>query len=399
MIERRCDIAIAGGGLAGGLIALALARHRPGIEVVLVEAGTRVGGEHRWSWFASDLGEAAAALLAGIARTEWNDGYEVAFPGHSRRLSTGYRSMHSSALAAAVREALPEGAVLTATAVERLERGGIVLAGDRRITARAVIDCRGSAGSRHLQGGWQVFLGRQLHLGRPHGVARPVIMDAGVAQLGGYRFVYLLPLSPCDLFLEDTYYQDSATLDRPVLAARLDAYCAAHGWAGEAVAEETGVLPVVTGGDFAAFQGEHASPGVAVAGARGGFIHPLTSYTLPFAAEAALAVAEHADLPGKDLAALLAERARAHWARTALYRLLGTMLLGAAPPEERVRVFERFYRMPEPLIERFYAARSTWADAVRILAGRPPVSLARAAAALAGSRPPLLAQPHRELLR
>ena len=62
------------------------------------------------------------------------------------------------------------------------------------------------------------------------------------------------------------------------------------------------------------------------------------------------------------------------------------MLFGA-PPERRLRVFERFYRLEEGLIERFYAGRSTLADRARILCGKPPVPLA----ALGARQPPLQA--------
>jgi lycopene beta-cyclase len=65
------------------------------------------------------------------------------------------------------------------------------------------------------------------------------------------------------------------------------------------------------------------------------------------------------------------------------------MLFGAARPDERWRVFARFYRLDEALIERFYAGRSTLADRARILCGRPPVPLSRALGALTGGQPPL----------
>jgi len=58
------------------------------------------------------------------------------------------------------------------------------------------------------------------------------------------------------------------------------------------------------------------------------------------------------------------------------------MLFHAAEPEQRWRVFERFYRLPEPLIERFYAGHSTMADRLRVLCGRPPVPIGRALLAL-----------------
>lgn len=408
MKQRRCDIAIAGGGLAGGLIALALARRRPELDVLLLEAGggAPAPGHHpgaaparplaadkRWSWFASDLDPAGTELVAAVRKVAWEDGYDVAFPGHARTLATPYRSMTSGDLAATVAATLPAGAMVPGARVVELAPDCATMADGSCVTARAVIDCRGLAGSPHLVGGWQVFMGRSLRLAAPHGLDRPVIMDAKVAQECGYRFVYLLPLGPRELFVEDTYYQDTPQLDRPVLAARLDAYVAARGWRGTITEEETGVLPVITGGDFAAFQAAHGTPGVATAGARGGFVHPLTSYTLPFAVANALVVAEHADLPGERLAALLAERARAHWQATGLYRMLGKMLFGAAGPAERYRVFERFYRLPEPLIERFYAARSTRADALRILTGKPPLPISRAVVALAGSRPALVVRP------
>lgn len=45
-----CDIAILGGGLAGGLIALALHRARPDVRVKLIEADDMFGGNHVWSF-------------------------------------------------------------------------------------------------------------------------------------------------------------------------------------------------------------------------------------------------------------------------------------------------------------------------------------------------------------
>lgn len=387
MDGRDTDIAIVGGGLAGGLIALALAQQRPDLRLLLLESGPVPGGNHRWSWFASDLPPAGEALLQPLHQTRWDHGYDVAFPELQRHLPTSYRSLASDDLAAALAHILPAGSVRCGQPVTALDRHGVTLADGSRITARSVIDCRGFAPTTQLAGGWQVFMGRHMRTRVPHGVQRPVIMDATVEQLDGYRFVYVLPLGPHDLFVEDTYYNDGPELDHAALSARIDAYCQAHGWQdAEIVGTETGVLPVITGGSFARWQAELRVPGVARAGARAGFVHPLTSYTLPFAVDTALAIATHADLPGDQLADLLETRGRQHWARTGFYRLLGTMLMGAARPAERFRVFQRFYRLPAGLIERFYAARSTWGDKARVLCGKPPVPVSRAIGAIAGSR-------------
>ena len=141
-----------------------------------------------------------------------------------------------------------------------LDGRGVTLDSGERLSAEAVIDCRDALPSEHLEGGWQVFLGQHLRTSAPHGVERPVIMDAAVEQPGAYRFVYLLPLGPDEIFVEDTYYSDSPIVDAPKLRRRIADYCGKNGWQTEVVHEETGVLPVITGGDFAAYRASLASP-------------------------------------------------------------------------------------------------------------------------------------------
>lgn len=394
MDNRPLDMAIVGGGLAGGLIALAVQRARPGMRIALLEAGASIGGNHRWSWFASDLDAAGTALMACFPAAHWNDGYEVRFPGYGRRLGTPYRSLSSSGFAAALAEALPGGTIRTGASATDLTPRAVTLANGETLGAERVLDCRSFAPSPHLRGGWQVFAGRHLRTPRSHGVERPILMDATVEQNGAYRFVYVLPLGPDELFVEDTYYADSPVLDRELLDERIAEYCAARGWTGETVGSEAGVLPVITGGDFAAYRASLGPAGVARAGARGGFAHPLTSYTLPLAVANALAIAGQAHLSGAQLAAMVEERARAHWRGSGFHRALGRMLF-AAEPSRRHRIFARFYRLPQPLIERFYAGKSHAFDMVRILAGKPPMPVLSATGALLGKGAPLVHEDRR----
>lgn len=393
MAAKPFDIAIAGGGLAGGLIALAVHRAQPALSVALVEAGKSYGGNHRWSWFEGDLEREAQALLACFAHKAWTGGHGVRFPGFARHLAADYRSLASRDFDRALRRLLPQQAIHAGRRVTALDATGVIVEDGERIAARAVIDCRDFAPSAHLSGGWQVFVGQALRTPAPHGLAAPVIMDADLAQHGAYRFVYALPLSATEIFLEDTYYADSPVLDRAALSGRIAAYAEARGWGGEVIDEEAGVLPVITGGDAAAHRALFATPGVALAGARGLFTHPLTSYTLPFAAETALAIARAATQSGTELAAMLDHRAAAHWRQTRFYRDLGRMLFQAAEPERRWRIFRRFYGLPEGLIGRFYAGRSSGLDKIRILAGKPPVPVRRAITALLGKGAPLVHEP------
>ncbi|MEM6857996.1 MAG: lycopene beta-cyclase CrtY [Pseudomonadota bacterium] len=391
------DVVIVGGGLSGGLTALALYEARPNFRLAVVEAGKTIGGNHRWSWFDSDLDDRGRALLEPIRKTEWSKGYDVSFPELKRTLHTGYTSMSSVDFHEGITRTLPVEALCLGRKATTIEASGVTLEDGTRLEARLVIDARSFKPSEHLRGGWQVFMGRQMRLEEPHGEERPMIMDADLEQLapygngGAYRFVYVLPLSAHDVFIEDTYYADDPKLDRAALSGRIDQYARDKGWLnGTPVGHETGVLPVLTGGDFGAYQDEMRIPGVAAIGARGGFIHPLTSYTMPIAMGNALAIADEADLSAPQMAALLEARARRHWQSTGYYRLLTRFLFSACDPDKRFVILQRFYGLRQRLIERFYAARSPLRDRARVLWGKPPVSIPRAIGAMFKPGKPLI---------
>lgn len=380
MSSMKCDLAIVGGGLAGGLIALAMARRHPEARLLLIEGEATLGGNHVWSFFDGDIAAEHRWLVDPLVGARWVGGHDVRFPDHRRHLSAPYNSILSAGYDAHLRAALGEGVLTQATAAT-MTADSVTLTDGRKIDAGAVIDARGAGDLSALRCGWQKFVGQLIEVDRPHGVDHPVIMDATVEQMDGYRFVYLLPMGDRRIFIEDTYYSDTPALDAPAIEQRIADYAAQAGWTGARVIhDETGVLPVVHGGDFARFW--PADDPVARAGARAGLFQPMTGYSLPDAVRFACAVADRWPMDGAALACFSRQWAANHWRRGGYYRLLGKMLFGAAAPAMRWRIFARFYRLPEPLIGRFYSGRSTQADRLRILCGRPPVPIRSAMRAL-----------------
>ena len=387
MRNSQADIAILGGGLAGGLIALALAERQPELDIVLIEQDEALGGNHVWSFFGPDVAKEDRWLLERLVVKGWK-GYDVAFPGLDRTLPATYYSMTSERLNYELRQTLPPRSILSGRRVVEADARKVRLADGSRVSANAVIDARGMRLSGELTGGWQKFVGRLVELEEPHGLERPVVMDANVDQIDGYRFVYCLPFGPREVFVEDTYYSDSSTLDRAAVGQRIERYCADRGWTiTRTISEEHGVLPVVSGGDFDAFW-RATGESTAKAGTRAGLFHPLTSYSLPHAVRFAAALAARKDFSAEGLARFSEDHARTEWKRADFARRLAKMLFEAATPHERYKVLERFYRLDNKLIERFYGARSTLTDKLRLVSGKPPVPFFRGLGSFLGMGEP-----------
>jgi lycopene beta-cyclase len=176
--------------------------------------------------------------------------------------------------------------------------------------------------------------------------------------------------------IKDTPYSD--TPDVSVVRARraILEYARAAGWrVREVTREEVGCLPIPLGGTLAEWVATAgpAAPGVLRAGVGAGLFHATTGYSLPFAVRFAEEIGGRLLAGDGGVAATAEQMATREWERGRYLRFLNRMLFRAANPAHRYRVFEKFYRFDEPLIARFYAARLTPMDQVRILTGRPPV--------------------------
>ena len=363
---------IVGGGLAGSLVAWRLSMRRPEVRLRLLEAGAMLGGNHTWSLHATDVAPAALDWLGPLVESRWPR-HEVAFAGHRRILDQAYLSVTSQRLHRVISAALGDR-IEFGTAVLAVTPTQVRTADGRDLDARVVIDARGAA-PVDVPLGWQTFLGQEVVCARPHGVAIPLIMDATVAQAGAYKFVYVLPFSADRLLIEDTAYADAPGVDVAAARAHIAAYAAARAWnIREVVREESGSLPIPLGGRIDAFWPDD----VPRVGMRAGLFHPTTGYSLPDAVATADLLAGVNPLNATRVYSEVRHFAATRWQTRGFFRMLNRLLFRAAAPDARARVLEQFYRRAPDLIARFYAGTLTPFDRVRVLAGRPPVSVLRA---------------------
>lgn len=370
------DVVLVGGGLAASLIAYRLATARPDLSLLMIEREQAVGGNHTWSFHETDLSADAAAWIDPLIAHRWSS-QRIEFPKRSRRMRAGYRSITSASMRDAL-DALPNLHTATGLEATGIAADGVTLANGDAIPAPLVIDARGhGAASDHFVLAWQKFVGLVVDVPAGHGVAEPVIMDATVPQLDGFRFVYLLPQDERRILVEDTRYSDGAALDREGMEREVMAYAAARGWdVGRVVHREEGVLPIALAHDAKAMWDAMPSGAVPV-GMRAGLFHAMTGYSLPIAVRVADLIAASPDLSSAAVRERVREFAMGEHSRQWFFRFLARMLFRGCEPERRWKLMQRFYGLGEGLIERFYADRMLPRDKLRVVSGKPPIPIHR----------------------
>lgn len=346
-------IAIIGGGLWGGLLALRLHEQRPDLAFKIFEREANFGGTHTWSFHGPDVGEALEWLRPMVTKS-WS-GYDVIFPDHSRSFESSYHSITSETFDTYLRAKLPSGKfVLNSQATVEDLLGEFEF----------VIDARGSY--TPVKSGLQNFIGWDVELTQVHGLERPILKDVTVKQIDGYRFIYYLPWSPTRLLIEDTRY----TM-KPVLEESIQEVLDRRGWViKEIIGKEEGSLPLPLEPIIVPEREKVIS--------LAGIFHDTTGYSLPDAVRLIGELIGLESWTAPSVAKVVTDYRTSREGDRGFFRLLNRLLFDAAPELERFRVLQFFYRRPRDLIEKFYSGQMSSIDRIRVFIGKPPVRISRA---------------------
>ena len=373
---------ILGAGLSGLLTAWRCLELNPKLKITLIDANSEIAGDHTWSFNLNDIDTELQKWVRPFIAHQW-DAYDVKFPTRQRTLNITYCTGNSETLKSCVRPLIDSGrlSLKLNSRVQDIGEDIVFLEGGEEIHSALILDARGFEPNPERYLGYQKFVGHVIRTEQPHGVERPIIMDATVPQLGGYRFVYCLPYSDTELLVEDTYYTDGADMKSQEVDARIRDYIESqlNITSYEVARRETGILPIT----IAIKPDVYAPMSI---GIRGGYYHAVTGYSFPDAAKVADRLAHQIlslvnggqKITNRNLQLAMQNMQREHYSAERFFRLLNRMLFRAAKPQERYMVLQRFYGLGEGLIERFYAGDLTWRDKVRILIGKPPVPVFKA---------------------
>lgn len=340
---------------------LALLSKWPTLDLRLVRSPETGAASRTWCFHEGDLRPSTLGWLKPLITKEWQ-GYDVTFPAHQRSVESKYFAIASDAF-------FPQTDELLASnfATQRRTDADFTIFTTGWPKLRADSEC-----------GWQKFVGLDVTIEKPHGLSRPILMDATVEQTDGFRFVYCLPWSPTSLLIEDTYYSDTPELEFEATKSEVLKYAKTMSWKVASIDRtESGSLPLAFSSNSAS---EAAGDVKSVSlGAASGLAHPVTGYTTSILFRQIEALSGVAS-PTADLFLKAVRRENGEIEKSFSYLyLLNRMMFRASEPGRRYKVLERFYTLSPELISRFYACNLTAADRARILVGRPPVPILKAA--------------------
>jgi lycopene beta-cyclase len=354
---------IAGGGVAAALAALAMARLRPEVPMLLAGEAPQSGGGRTLFFLDEQLSPEERDFLAPLAVRSW-DGFYVALPGRSRKLMLRCHAVTGEAIDIAVREGLstdryrPDCRIVAVRDDSLLLHGGEVVKGDGAIDARAWTH------QTTLELGWRHSTARTCRFEAPHRVDLPVLVDATVDQGAGCAFFTCLPLDETRLLVEHVRYSSAGEAEAGEGSRRIESYVALRGWGRcRSEGEETTSLPVALGGDIAAYY-RIGGARAAKLGPRGGYFGPTIGSPLTDSVRTALLLAAQRDFSGAALYDLFEADSAGLWKRREFQRGFDRLLLRGGG----CSALEGLFGLEPALIARFLGDRLGLFDRRKVIA-------------------------------
>lgn len=397
------DVIIVGGGLAGGLTALRLSQLHPEKKVLLLEREQTLGGNHTWSFHETDLisvsepgeetGDKSGLWLQPLITKSW-DAHEVRFPNLNRVVQNPYHSIRAEHFHTTLMKILGRNVRLGCD-VERATDFEVETSDGEILQAPLVIEASGITPTKKTDRtfagvacGWHKFTGFDLKLRKPHGLNHPVLVDATIPQMDGFRYFSYFPWDETRILVEETFLSSTSDLNQARISRSIRAYAERAGWDVESVERtEEGRMPLpLYALEFdrpshaaVEFDGEDFTDRSPVAISTGsGWFHSATSDSLPDAVRIADFICGLPQLRTGPVRADLRKFRRDWIDQQRFYRLVNRLMFRAVEPSLRYQVLERFYGLRPDIVERYFAGTTSRADRTKILGSKPVVRPGRA---------------------
>lgn len=343
-------VVIIGGGLWGGLLAYRLSQLLPHLDFWLYEKNSSLGGNHTWTFHESDLAPHTFKWIKPLIEKTW-EGHQVHFPEGSRKFGGHYHCITSKKFHEIISQNLGKRLKLN----NELPLELAIHEGSHVIDTRNLCHFK--------SGGYQKFLGLELELEFSHNLLEPILMDASVEQKDGYRFVNYLPLDSNKILIRDTRYSHLEVVNIEEMRREIAEVIESRKWKiKKVIREESGVYRIPTSSPD--FIEERRVISLA------GIFHDTTGEALPDAVRLIEQMTSSSFRFG-ELKKIVRDFRTEREKNRKFFRLLNRVMFEGYDNHERYKIFQHFYQLPWPLIQRFSRGELQLLDRPRIFMGNP----------------------------
>lgn len=392
LMTHKADVIFIGAGLANTLIALEFIKI-PGIKVLFIDSRPSFDIQKTWSFFLSDILRLqkkypsqkineCLGLFERLKSQSWAQ-YEVRFNNFNRKIEQPYFSIAAQNYYDYCLSVFGDSSFLWNQKVNSVTANEVYLESGTQLKAQYIFDSR-AVPKKFGPCGYQKFVGLEYVLKKSSQLQNPIIMDVDIDQKNEFRFMYSLNFNNKSILIEDTRYSNTAVIDAKEYEKEIHSYAQKLKLdIGEIIHREQAALQIPLTLNYTKQWQESKC---FLSGVAAGFFHPTTGYSLPYALEYSLLLAEWICRSAGDKLVLREAVdifCREQFQKFEFFILLNRMLFGACKGSDRHQIFSRFYQLSDQLISRFYASDLHIFDQMRLLMGRPPVSVISAMNAIA----------------
>ncbi len=364
------DIIIVGAGLSGLSLAFRLQQEQPHLNIQVLEKNLSFASNKTWSFHGGDVEN--IKNWKEIISHHWKT-YNVRF-SYEREINQDYYSISSDSFFKIMKNKLVSSLSFGVDVIE-INNQSVRTKENIILNAKVVIDARSNdqISFKDLKKngcGFQKFVGLEFKTKFPHKISVPILMDATVEQKDGFRFMYVLPYNENTLLVEDTRYSNTEDINLKEIELEIFKYIQNKNLQIEAILRtEQGVLPIPISTPFLS-QGEKIK-----IGADAGFFHPVTGYSFLWVARISDELAKIKNPNPENYLNIIRKLKKECKQNERFYLLLNKMMFHASDSTNRYKIFERFYKFSDHTIDRFYSSKINMFDYLKILIGRPPISV------------------------
>ncbi|MFI4846806.1 MAG: lycopene beta-cyclase CrtY [Candidatus Makana argininalis] len=358
------NIILIGLGLSNGLIAIRLKQYFPDIDILIIEKNININSNKTWSFHFNKNFLIKNNWLFPLIDYFWPK-YIVNFNNYRRIINKEYLTITSYKFYKLIKKYFKKN-ILFKYVVSILSDHSLKLNNHNILNSDIIIDGRGYKKSNKIKSYFQYFFGQEFKiLNYNNNIKNPIIINNIINYKYGYRFLYILPISKYNIFIEDTIYLNNFNLNINISNDNILRYLKKNKFVIKNILrEEKGIIPIYIYNNFNFFIKKIKIP---CSGLRAGLLNNTTGYSFQYSVFLSDKISKINKFTSSYLNKLIIHISYKIWNRNIFLRILNSIFFIKNLNFKKQYLIKNFYKLSDNLINKFYLCKLNLLEKIKII--------------------------------